>query len=122
MVMFKKFKNVAICFVAALLVACGGGGGGGGGTIGAVFTTNAGSAAIGAAMSNASISIQSLPVTPSTEILLTANAVGAFTVPTSVTFPALVKATTANGQYTYYVTSSLQIRSAFQLTLSPQFY
>jgi hypothetical protein len=84
-----------------LLAACGGGGGGES-AVGAVYTKNAGSAAIGAAMSNASISIQPLPANPSTEVLLTADDAGLFTVPSTVTLPALVKATSANGQYTYY--------------------
>jgi hypothetical protein len=95
-------------------VGCGGGGGGGvspstvsgggGGSVNvrAVYTTNAGSAAIGAAMSNASISIQPLPANPSTEVLLTADDAGLFTVPSTVSLPALVKATSANGKYTHY--------------------
>ena len=78
------------------------GGGGGSVNVRAVYTTNAGSAAIGAAMSNASISIQPLPANPSTEVLLTADDAGLFTVPSTVSLPALVKATSANGKYTHY--------------------
>jgi hypothetical protein len=96
-------RNLFTLFVLLTLAACGGGGSGGGeSAVGAIYTKNAGSAAIGAAMSNASISIQPLPANPSTEVLLTADDDGLFTVPSTVTIPALVKATSANGQYTYY--------------------
>lgn len=109
--MFNKIKLALAVSSMGLLFACGGGGGGtagGGGGGGAntaessaVFATNAGSAAIGAAMSNASISIQPLPASSYAEIVLTANDSGAFTVPAGTAFPALVKATSANKQYTW---------------------
>ena len=122
-------RQILLSISLFAIVGCGGGGGGGdrpstvsggggstvsgggsstvsgdGGSVNvrAVYTTNAGSAAIGAAMSNASISIQPLPANPSTEVLLTADDAGLFTVPSTVTIPALVKATSANGKYTYY--------------------
>jgi hypothetical protein len=93
-------RKVLLSMSLVLLAGCGGGGGES--AVEAVYTKNAGTAAIGAAMSNASISIQPLPANPSTEVLLTADDAGLFTVPSTVTLPALVKATSANGQYTYY--------------------
>ena len=115
-------RQILLSISLLALAACGGGGGstvnggggstvsgggsssasGGGSAVVAVYTTNAGSAAIGAAMSNASISIQPLPANPSTEVLLTADDAGLFTVPSTVSLPALVKATSANGKYTHY--------------------
>lgn len=111
-------KFSALALSTTLLVGCGGGGGGATGSAnngnsdpGAVFATNAGSAAMGAAMSNAAISIQPLPASANTEILVTANDSGAFTVPAGTTFPALVKATSSNKQHTYYgyISSSSQV-------------
>ena len=96
-----NFKNLIVISVLAL-AGCGGGGGTSAINSGAVYATDAGSAAIGAAMSNAAISIQPLPSGSNAEITLTANASGTFTVPAGTKFPALVKATSLNKQYTYY--------------------
>lgn len=88
-----------------VLTGCGSGGGSTNGAsngASAVFAINAGSAAIGAAMSNASISIQPLPTGSNAEVVITADAQGNFTVPAGTKFPAIVKATSLNKQYTYY--------------------
>lgn len=97
-------KFSALALSTTLLVACGGGGsaGGGGGQTGAAYAIHAGSAAIGAAMSNASISIQPLPSSSNVEVLVDADAQGRFTIPAGTKMPAVVKATSLNKQYTYY--------------------
>jgi hypothetical protein len=96
-----NFKNLIVISLFAL-AGCGGGGGTSAINSGAVYATDAGSAAIGAAMSNAAISIQPLPSGSNAEITLIANASGTFTIPAGTKFPAIVKATSLNKQYTYY--------------------
>lgn len=101
---YMNIKNLLLISLIAL-AGCGGGGGSTNGASNgssAVFAINAGSAAIGAAMSNAAISIQPLPSGSNAEITLTANASGTFTIPAGTKFPAIVKATSLNKQYTYY--------------------
>lgn len=98
-----NFKSLIVISILAL-AGCGGGGGTNGASNGssAVFATNAGSAAIGAAMSNASIGIQPLPSGSNAEVIITADADGKFTIPSGTKLPAVVKATSLNKQYTYY--------------------
>jgi len=100
--MIKLLSVAALVCSTVLLAACGGGGGSAGNGQSAVYAANAGSAAIGVAMSNASISIQPLPAGSNAEVLVTADAGGKFTVPSGTKFPALVKATSINKQYTFY--------------------
>ncbi|WP_146182832.1 hypothetical protein [Limnohabitans sp. Jir72] len=98
-----NFKSLIVISILAL-AGCGGGGSTNGATNGssAVFATNAGSAAIGAAMANASISIQPLPSGSNAEVIITADTDGKFTIPSGTKLPAVVKATSANKQWTYY--------------------
>jgi hypothetical protein len=112
--MYSFIRFTAVATLVASLVACGGGGGGTpAATINQSITGTAnGQAAVGAPMSYASISINSL--VDQTSAKQTADEQGNFNIPTNVTYPALVRASSADSVYSYagYIKSSAQTNVA----------
>ncbi|MFM7008328.1 MAG: hypothetical protein ACKO0Z_03230, partial [Betaproteobacteria bacterium] len=82
--------------MVALLVACGGGGGSAGGGASGL----SGQAVVGSPMSYANVVVNSL--VDSSSGSYTADANGNFIISGSVTYPALVKATSLDSNYIYY--------------------
>ncbi|MGV1017803.1 MAG: carboxypeptidase-like regulatory domain-containing protein [Fluviibacter phosphoraccumulans] len=99
---FKKIKLVTVLSLISVVAACGGGGGSSSssGTTSNQTSASTGQVLAGVPMSNALITIKSL----SDETTATARADenGEFTIPSGVSAPALITATSVNGAYTYY--------------------
>lgn len=97
----KKIKLAAVMSVIGVVAACGGGGGSSSsGTTSAQTSASTGQVLAGVPMSNAVITIKSLA--DGTSATTTADEYGEFAIPTGVSAPALITATSVNGAYTYY--------------------
>ena len=104
-----NYKALIVAAMSIALIGCGGGGGGG--TSGGISGIS-GQAVIGAPMSKASIVVTSL--VDATNGQATADEDGAFKVPSGVSYPAIVKATSVNGAQTHwgYIASASQTQIA----------